>query len=45
MCFINVLAEYETVKYLYNSGVRFFTFDNLDAIINFSKLCINKAFL
>ena len=37
MCFINVLAEYETVKYLYNSGVRFFTFDNLDSIINFSK--------
>ena len=24
MCFINVLAEYETVKYLYNSG-----YDNL----------------
>ena len=37
MCFINVLAEYETVKYLYNSGVRFFTFDNLDSIVNFSK--------
>lgn len=37
MCFINVLAEEETVKYLYNNGVRFFTFDNLNSVINFSQ--------
>lgn len=37
MCFINVLAEDDTVKYLYNNGVRFFTFDNLNSVINFSK--------
>lgn len=37
MCFINALAEDETVKYLYNNGVRFFTFDNLNSVINFSK--------
>lgn len=37
MCFINVLAEKGTVKYLYDNGVRFFTFDNLNALIEFSK--------
>lgn len=37
MCFINVLGEPETVKYLYDGGVRFFTFDNLNTVINFSK--------
>ena len=37
MCFINVLAEDDTVKYLYNNGVRFFTFDNLNSVIKFSK--------
>ncbi len=37
MCFINVLAEKNTVKYLYDNGVRFFTFDNLNALIEFSK--------
>lgn len=37
MCFINVLAEKETVKYLYDNGVRFFTFDNLNVLIEFSK--------
>lgn len=37
MCFINVLAENNTVKYLYDNGVRFFTFDNLDSVIEFSK--------
>lgn len=37
MCFINVLAEKDTVKYLYDNGVRFFTFDNLNALIEFSK--------
>lgn len=37
MCFINVLAEDDTVKYLYDNGVRFFTFDNLNSVINFSK--------
>ena len=37
MCFINVLAEDDTVKYLYDNGIRFFTFDNLNSVINFSK--------
>ena len=37
ICFINVLAEKDTVKYLYDNGVRFFTFDNLNAVINFSE--------
>ena len=37
MCFINVLAEDNTVKYLYDNGVRFFTFDNLNTVIEFSK--------
>lgn len=37
MCFINVLAEKDTVKYLYDNGVRFFTFDNLNSLIEFSK--------
>lgn len=37
MCFINVLGEDDTVKYLYDNGVRFFTFDNLNSVINFSK--------
>lgn len=37
MCFINVLAENNTVKYLYDNGVRFFTFDNLNTVIEFSK--------
>lgn len=37
MCFINVLAEDDTVKYLYDNGVRFFVFDNLNSLINFSK--------
>lgn len=37
MCFINVLAENNTVKYLYDNGVRFFTFDNLNTFIEFSK--------
>lgn len=37
MCFINVLAEKNTVKYLYDNGVRFFTFDNLNTVMEFSK--------
>ncbi len=37
ICFINVLAENNTVKYLYDNGIRFFTFDNLNAVIEFSK--------
>lgn len=37
MCFINVLAEENTVKYLYESGVTFFTFDNLNAVVKFSE--------
>ena len=37
MCCINVLAEDDTIKYLYDSGVRFFTFDNINSLSNFSK--------
>jgi diaminopimelate decarboxylase len=37
MCLINVFAEDETIEFLYNKGVRYFTFDNLNALINFSK--------
>lgn len=37
MCLINVLAENNTVKYLYDNGVRFFTFDDLNTVIEFSK--------
>ena len=37
MCFINVLAENNTVKYLYDNGIRFFTFDNLNSVIEFSR--------
>ncbi len=37
MCFINVLAEKNTVKYLYENGVEFFTFDHLEEVMEFSK--------
>lgn len=37
MCFINVCAENETIKLLYENGVRFFTFDNIKSLIEFSK--------
>ena len=44
MFFINVLAEDNTIKYLYDSGIRFFTFDNLNTVINFSKYAdLSKA--
>ena len=35
MCFINVLAEKETIRYLYDNGVRFFTFDCLKSLEEF----------
>lgn len=37
VCIINVLAEKETIKYYYDNGVRFFTFDNMNALLDFSK--------
>lgn len=37
MCLINVLVEDSTLRYLYEKGVRFFTFDNMDSLIKFSK--------
>lgn len=37
MCFINVLAEDNTIKYLYDNGIRFFTFDNIYSVMNFEK--------
>jgi len=37
VCLINVLAEKETVKYYYDNGVRFFTFDNMNSLVEFSK--------
>ena len=35
MCFINVLVEKETIRYLYDNGVRFFTFDCLKSLEEF----------
>lgn len=35
MCSINVLFGNDTIKYLYNQGVRFFVFDNIDALNDF----------
>lgn len=37
VCIINVLAEKETVKYYYDNGVRFFTFDNMKSLLDFSE--------
>lgn len=37
ICLMNVLSEDTTIKYLYDNGVRFFTFDNLNSLISFSK--------
>lgn len=37
ICFINVLAEKNTVKHLYESGITFFTFDNMTSLVDFSK--------
>ncbi|HOZ89128.1 MAG TPA: hypothetical protein PK737_02735 [Bacilli bacterium] len=37
MCLINVLAEDKFVKELYNKGVRYFTFDNLNSLLEFAK--------
>ena len=34
---INVLLDDESIKYLYDNGVRFFTFHNINQVINFSK--------
>ena len=36
MCFINVLASNDSIKYLYNHGVRFFVFDSYETLVNFS---------
>ncbi len=32
MCLINVLSGNDTIKYLYNQGVRFFVFDNISVL-------------
>ena len=32
MCLINVLASNDSIKYLYEQGVRFFVFDNYDSL-------------
>lgn len=37
VCLINVFMEDENIKSLYNEGVRFFVFDNLNSLILFSK--------
>ena len=37
MCLINVLAEDDFVLKLYNKGVRYFTFDNMQLLIEFAK--------
>lgn len=38
MCLINVLEEKDTLKYLYENGLRYFTFDNLKSLKEFSKI-------
>lgn len=35
MCLVNVVAEDEIVKYLYDHGVRYFTFDNINSLRKF----------
>lgn len=35
MCLINVLSGNDTIKYLYNQGVRFFVFDNIHILKHF----------
>lgn len=35
MCYINVLSGDNTIKYLYDKGVRFFVFDNFKSLENF----------
>ena len=35
MCLVNVAAEDEIVKYLYDHGVRYFTFDNINSLKKF----------
>jgi diaminopimelate decarboxylase len=37
ICLMNVLMDDDSIKYLYNEGVRFFTFDNLQSLNEFSK--------
>jgi len=35
MCLINVFSSNNTIKYLYDKGVRFFVFDNVNSLDNF----------
>lgn len=35
MWLINILSSIDTIKYLYEKGVRFFTFDNFESLNNF----------
>lgn len=35
MCLINVITDDHTVKFLYDNGVRYFTFDNINSLQNF----------
>ena len=37
MCAINVITDDDTIKYFYNKGIRYFTFDNIDSLKNFLK--------
>lgn len=37
ICIINVLSGNETLKYYYDTGVRFFTFDDMNSLLEFSK--------
>lgn len=37
ICIINVLSGNETLKYYYDAGVRFFTFDDMNSLMEFSK--------
>ena len=53
MCLVNVIADNDIVKYLYDKGVRYFTFDDVDYLKYFLsyanpnevKISINTACL
>ena len=35
MCLVNVISDEDVIKYLYDHGVRYFTFDNIESLSNF----------
>lgn len=44
MCLVNVITNDEDVKFFYNNGIRYFTFDNMSSLRNFMKYAdLNKT--